>query len=249
MEPSPGIERISRRPRAVLGSFTVSSQVTEFAVDRDGYAYVILTSSESQVLAFSPEAFRSGGMAKPIATLTATGYNNRFGPLATDAAGRLYGGVYFGLDIFDHPHRTSTQSITILPPDPKVNPDWARFSGALAFDEAQKLYANIGYQTYCEGRRCKAQYWQDTDFDAITGWRKPGRTDSMISAGECSVNYSSYMFGGTVTGMDVHDGYLEAACTGDVVGVWVYRADRFKRQHAIEMLGSLTSPTDAKVGP
>jgi hypothetical protein len=231
----------------VLGSFSPNASITAFTVDPGGYTYVV-PSNHSTVLVFSPKAFQSR-VAKPIATLTATGQNTSdLVSIATDPQGRLYGAAIWGLDIFDRPHRTSSQTVTILPPHPK-NDDVAWFSGALAFDRQQRLYANIGYQDYCQGRNCgHYNYWLDTNFDALSNWRKPGRSDSMIYAGECYI-FASGRLPGTVTGMAVYGGYLDAACSGDVSGVWVYRADRFKRQHAVEQLTGLLAPTDAKVGP
>jgi hypothetical protein len=49
--------------------------------------------------------------------------------------------------------------------------------------------------------------------------------------------------------MAVYGGYIDAACSGDSVGVWVFRAERFKDQSPVEQLTGLVNPTDAKVGP
>lgn len=228
---------------SVLGYFTIAAP-GGFAVDREGYTYV---ASSSQIAVYAPKAYKMHGMVSPIATLTATGSYNQIEDLATDDRPRLYASVWGGIDIWNHPHRTSpSQSVTILHPFPKINND-ALFNQAMAFDENQRLYAGVGYGSYCG--RCKQQYWEDTDFDAISDWLRPGRKDQMILAGECVNSYSTYMFGGMVTGMDVKEGYLEAACTGDTTAVWVYRADQFGRQHAVEALEGLTKPSDAKVGP
>jgi hypothetical protein len=230
----------------VLGYFDIPTPGA-FDVDVAGYTYV--APSSSQISVYAPEAYRTHGMAKPIATLTASGNGyNQIAYLASDARPRLYASAWSGIDIWNHPHRTSPkESLIILHPLPRINAD-AVLDEAMAFDENDRLYAGVGYLTYC-GRHCKRQYWEDTDFDAISGWLKPGREDDMIYAGECSLDYSSYMFGGMVTGLAVRDRYLEAACSGDTTGVWVYHADRFGRQHAVEQLGGLASPSDVKVGP
>jgi hypothetical protein len=230
----------------VLGYFTITTPGA-FAVDFEGYTYIGAYAG-SQIAVYAPQAYKMHGMVNPIATLTATGGNyNQIVDLATDDKPRLYASAWQGIDIWNHPHQTSPhQSLSILHPLPKINND-AVFNEAMAFDENHRLYAGVGYLSYCG--RCKQQYWEDTDFDAISGWLRPGRKDQMILAGECVDSYSTYMFGGMVTGMDVKDGYLEAACTGDTTAVWVYRADQFARQHAVETLEGLTSPSDAKVGP
>jgi len=149
------------------------------------------------------------------------------------------------LNVFDHPRKTSTQSATISVPKGGWGP---RFSGALVFDENNRIYANIGYQDYCEGRGCRSYYWHLTDFDAISRGLGPGRKDRWIHAGDCAYDYS-YRINGTVSGMAVFGGYLDAACRGDTVGVWVYRADAFMRQQAVKTLSGLTAPSDAKIGP
>ncbi|HEY2473686.1 MAG TPA: hypothetical protein VGI19_02690, partial [Candidatus Cybelea sp.] len=180
----------------LTGYFTVPTAVGAFAVDRRGFTFVV--TSSAQISVYSPKAYQTHGSAKPIATLSAVGYNyDQILFLATDASGLVYAATWFALDIWKHPHRTSSeQSLSIQPPLPKINPGSALFNGALAFDEGGRLYAGIGYSSYCEPR-CKKQYWMDTDFDAIHGLLRPGRADRMIYAGECSLNYSSYMVGGT----------------------------------------------------
>jgi hypothetical protein len=235
----------------VLGYFDIPA-AGAFAVDVQGYTYI--AASKSQIAVYSPKAYQVHGMGKPIATLTASGYNyDDIAYLAADAQQRLYASAWRGIDIWNRPHQTSSkQSLIILHPLPRIN-SAAWFNEALAFDENQRLYAAVGYQTYC-GSRCKKQYWEDTDFDAVTGWLKPGRKDRMIYAGECWLGYttdysSGYELGGTVTGLAAYGGFLEAACRGDTTEVWVYRADRFGRQHAVETLDGLTAPSDVKIGP
>lgn len=58
-----------------------------------------------------------------------------------------------------------------------------------------------------------------------------------------------YRTSGVVTGMAIYAGYVDAACTGDAAAVWVYRANDFYRQNAVEVLTGPTIPTDAKIGP
>jgi hypothetical protein len=233
----------------LLGKIALDISVGSFAVDNDGFMYVAPDIYGHQAFTYSPKSFKSSGHAKPIATLTAEGGStgpSEFISIAADDKGRLYDAAYFGLNVFDHPRRTSSQSATIGVPKGGWGP---RFSGALAFDESNRVYANIGYQDYCEGRGCRNYYWHLTDFDAISRGLGPGRKDRWIHAGECASDYSSYRINGFVSGMAVFGGYLDAACRGGNAGVWVYRADAFMRQHAVETLSGLTRPSDAKIGP
>ena len=233
----------------LLGKLTLDVSVASFAVDNDGFMYVAPDAYGDQAFTYSPKSFKSSGPAQPIATLTPEGGSSgpsEFISIAADDNGRLYDAAYFGLNVFDHPRKTSSQSATISVPKGK----WAPlFSGALAFDENSRVYANIGYQDYCEGRGCRKYYWNLTDFDAISRGLGPRRKDRWIHAGDCANDYSSYRENGIVSGMAVFGGYLEAAGRGGTVGVWVYRADAFIRQHAVETLSGLTAPSDAKIGP
>jgi hypothetical protein len=242
------VQKFSARGR-FLGKFALDISIGSFAVDNDDFMYVAPDIYGHQAFTYSPNSFKSSGSAQPIATLTAEGGStgpSEFISIAVDDKGRLYDAAYFGLNIFDHPRKTSSQSATIAVP----KGDWApRFSGAIAFDEHDRVYTNIGYQDYCEGRGCPGYYWYLTDFDAITRGLGPGRKDRWIHAGDCADDYSSYRNNGIVSGMAVFDDYIDAACLGDTDGVWVYRADAFMRQHAVESLSGLTRPSDAKIGP
>jgi hypothetical protein len=234
---------------ALLGKIALNTSVGSFAVDNDGFMYVAPDAYSNQAFTYSPKSFKSSGPAQPIATLTAEGGSTgprEFISIAADDKGHLYDAAYFGLNVFDHPRKTSSQSATIGVPKGGWKP---LFSGALAFDENNRIYANIGYQDYCEGRGCRNYYWHLTDFDAISRGLGPGRKDRWIHAGECANDYSSYRLNGIVSGMAVFGGYLDAACRADTAGVWVYRADAFMRQHAVETLSGLTRPSDAKIGP
>jgi len=233
----------------LLGKIALDTPVGSFAVDKDGFMYVAPEAYKDQAFTYSPKSFKTSGPAQPIATLTAEGGStvpSEFISIAADDEGRLYDAAYFGLNVFDHPRKTSSQSATIGTPKGVWEP---RFSGALAFDENNRIYANIGYQDYCEGRKCRSYYWYLTDFDAILRGLGTGRKDRWIHGGDCSFDYSSYRNNGTVSGMAVFGGYLDAACQGGTDGVWVYRADAFDRQHAVETLSGLTRPSDAKIGP
>jgi hypothetical protein len=189
--------------------------------------------------------------------LTAQGSSNgpsEFIGLAAGANGRLYASAFFGLNVYNHPRETSSQSATIALPVRGWRPT---FSGAVAFGDHNRLYANIGFLDYCTGsrRRCHTYWWHLTDFDAIADALGPHRTDRWILAQNCFayLNAPPGKVSGTVTGMAAFDGYVEAACTnayGSNTGVWVYRAEDFGRhQHAVEQLTGVTTPTDAKIGP
>jgi hypothetical protein len=243
----------------LVGKARLGTSIAAFAVGAGGYIYV--SSGNNQAFTYAPAVFHHRGTAKPIATLTATGGSNGpivFISMAEDTNGRLYASAGAGINVYYHPHRTSSQNFTVsLPPQ-----RWARrwgpwYGGAVAFDEGSLLYANVQYHVYCSGgaRRCENYWWHLTDFDAISG-RGHKREDRWILAENCytSVGAPSGRLSGNVTGMAVFDGYMEAACTntpyGSSTAVWVYKSDAFGvRQPAVETLSGLTTPTDVKVGP
>jgi hypothetical protein len=240
---------------ALLGKAQLNIPVAAFAVDLDGYMYVSPRTTGNQAFTYAPKSLHRRGTAKPIATLTAQGSNgaNEFASLAADAKGRLYAAAFGGMNVYNHPRRSSSQSLTIAVPKRGWHP---YFVGALAFSERSRVYANIQYLDYCGGgiRRCHTVWWHLTDFDAISqlGGR---REDRWILAQNC-YTYSTAPPGkisGNVTGMAVFGGYIEAACTNDYASdtsVWVYRAEDFgQHQHAVEILSGLTAPSDAKIGP
>jgi hypothetical protein len=101
---------------ALLGKIAIDISVGSFAVDNDGFMYVAPDIYGNQAFTYSPKSFKSSGHAKPIATLTAEGGStgpSEFISIAADDKGRLYDAAYFGLNVFDHPRRTSSQSATI----------------------------------------------------------------------------------------------------------------------------------------
>jgi hypothetical protein len=232
----------------LLGSIQLDVTIGSFAVDHDGYFYVAPNAYGNVAFTYSPQAFESTGGAQPIATLTASGGSsglNAFISMAANSDGRLYAATYYGINVFDDPHQSSQQSATITAPQGKWEPV---FNGAIGFDEVGRLYADLGYQDYCL-KVCTGQYWRDTDFDWVEDGLTSKRKDNLILAGDCAFKDSAYELPGTVTGLAVYDGYVEAACYGDKTSVWVYKEDTFGRQHALETLGHATRPTDAKIGP
>jgi hypothetical protein len=243
----------------LVGKARLGTSIVAFAVGAGGFFYA--SSGNDQAFTYAPSAFHHRGIAAPVAVLTATGGSNGpivFISMAEDASGRLYASAQAGINVYYHPHRTSSQNFTIGLPRQK----WARrwdpwYGGAVAFGEASLLYANVQYHVYCSGgpKRCQNYWWHLTDFDAISGLGHK-REDRWILAENCytSVGGPPGRLSGNVTGMAVFDGYIEAACTntpyGSSTAVWVYKADAFGvHQPAVETLSGLDAPTDVKVGP
>ena len=185
----------------LLGKIALDTPVGSFAVDNDGYMYVAPYAYKDQAFTYSPKSFKSSGPAQPIATLTAEGGStgpSEFISIAADDKGRLYDAAYFGLNVFDNPRKTSSQSATIGVPRGGWGP---RFDGAVTFNENNRIYANIGYQDYCEGRKCRYYYWHLSDFDAISRGLGHGRKDRWIHAGDCAFNCGYYRINGSVSGI------------------------------------------------
>lgn len=232
----------------LLGSVQLATAIASFAVDHDGYFYVAPNEYGNEAFTYSPAAFDSSGSTQPVATLTASGGSsglNAFISMAANSDGHLYAATYYGINVYDDPHQTSQQSATITAPQGKWEPV---FDGAVGFDEVGRLYADLGYQDYCL-KQCSGQYWRDTDFDWVEDGLTSKRKDNLILAGDCAFKDSAYELPGTVTGLAVFDGYVEAACYGDKTAVWVYKQDAFGQQHSLEKLGTVTRPSDAKIGP
>jgi hypothetical protein len=235
------------------GTATLSMRIATFAVDRDGYFYVAPSAYGYVAYTYAPSAFGEAS-AEPIATLSATGGSghDQFVYMATGDHDRLYVAAYDYINVFDHPRKSSSsQSGSFAPPVIGWLP---RFSGALAFDQTNRLYANVEYDGYCVGfhwRRCHAYFWRLTDFDAVSQPLQRNRKDHIVYAKDCKTltDAPNGWLAGTVTGIAVYGGYIDAACTGDTAGVWVYEANDFEHQHAVEMLSGVSDPTDAKIGP
>lgn len=236
----------------LLATIQLGISVGAFAVDRDGFMYV--SPGQSQAYTYSPKSFQSGGQAQPIATLTAQGSSDAFVALSVDANNRLFASANDGINVYDYPRKTSSQTATIALPARGWKP---QFNGALAFDDSDRLYADIGFVDYCAGgkRRCHAYWWHLTDFDAIENGLSSRRRDGWTLAQNCYTEFNAPpgRYPGHVTGIAVFRGYIEAACNNSYASdavVWVYHAHEFgQRQKAVEALGGLTAPTDAKVGP
>jgi hypothetical protein len=247
-----------------LGTAQLGVTVAAFATDADGYFYVVPGTNAGEVYTYSPSAIGSGSTAQPVAVLTGKtqgggGYESP--GLAIEGRAPLYQAGILWINVFDHPRKTSYESVAIKRPRLGFAP---YFDGALAVTGSGQLYANIGFGDYCEGSRrsCRPYYWYLTDFGAIS--RDLVRDKfNVIRARNCFFAGSSgarrraqpssgsfyYRSSGVVTGMAVFDGYVDAACTGDASAVWVYRADDFVHQKPVEVLSGPTIPTDAKIGP
>ncbi len=201
----------------------------------------------NQAFTYAPDAFTETS-ALPIATLTAPGTSAQFSSLAVGASDRLYSAASQQVDVFDHPHNSaSAPSATFVVPS---GPWVPVFEGALAFDEHDRFYGNLQYLGYCNRRCSRTTYrYLYTDFDKVLDPLQSSRKDRVVDGTGCKM-WTSAPNGwlpGQVTGMAVYGGYIDAACTGETVGVWVFRADSFSKQKPVEEL--LVNPTDAKIGP
>jgi hypothetical protein len=235
----------------LVGKATLGISIGAFAVGAAGFFYA--SSGNNQAFTYAPTALHRQGVAKPIAMLTAEGSSNgptQFVSMAEDVNGRLYAAAFGGINVYYHPHRSSSENFTIALPKVGWGP---YFGGAVAFDQANRVYANVQYLGYCGGR-CRKYQWRLTDFYAISGLGHR-REDRWILAKNCYANAEAPpgRISGDVTGMAVFDGYIEAACTdvyGSNTSVWVYHADEFGvHQQAVETLGGLVAPSDVKIGP
>lgn len=250
---------------SLLGTAQLSANVEAFATDDDGYLYVVPGNDAGPVYTYSPDAIGSGSVAQPIAILTGKqqgggGFAATPG-LTIDSNGVLYQASFHWINVFKHPRKTSKENSTIKLP----RLGWApTYDGAVALTGSGQLYANIGFGDTCEGSRrsCRPYYWFLTDFGATSGDLVRDKFQ-MIRSRNCFFAGSSgvrrrahslsgsyyYRSSGVVTGMAVYDGYIDAACTGDSTGVWVYQANDYAHQKPVEMLSGPTRPTDAKIGP
>ncbi|HEY2476268.1 MAG TPA: hypothetical protein VGI19_15885 [Candidatus Cybelea sp.] len=230
------------------GTAKLEEKVGAFAVDSQGYMYVGIGGGADFAFTYAPNIFKEAS-AQPIATLMAKG-GYQFVKLAVGDRGRLYTAAFQNVNVFYHPHQSASgPSATFKTPPISWSPV---FPAALAFDENNRFYGSLSYLDYCNRRCSRTKYkFLYTDFDNVLHPLAANRSDHIVYGRGCRIRTSA-PYGwtpGYVTGMAVYGGYIDAACSGDTVGVWVFRANRFGHQYPLERLSGLVNPTDAKVGP
>ncbi|MBV9648357.1 MAG: hypothetical protein JO043_12885 [Candidatus Eremiobacteraeota bacterium] len=220
-----------------LRSILLGYSVGAVGVDSQGYLCTVVGQYGSVIFAYAPGT--SGYYPSPVASLMS---QDKFFGVTPGPLGRLFAVALFTIDVFEHPTKDSkAPSWQISRPS-----QFFSFEGPATFDERGWLYA-------AESPLGIYSNWQSEEFDVIHPLRGSHRQDRLIMARDCW-NFSSEPSQphnpGTITGMTVSQGYLEDACVGATPPtVYVYHADRYHKQHVVEVLQGAKDPTDVKVGP